>query len=48
MIGDRSVVVAVFPQLPAGSYRIHPDRERAGTSLEIIGGRIAELDLRTS
>jgi hypothetical protein len=45
-IGDESVVVAVYPELRAGSYRIHPGKDHAGARMEITGGQVAHLDLR--
>jgi hypothetical protein len=45
-IGGASVVVAVYPELREGSYRIHAGKDHAGADLEIIGGQVAELDLR--
>jgi hypothetical protein len=46
--GRDSVVVAVFPELRAGSYRIHPGPGHDGAQLQITGGRVAELDLRST
>ena len=45
-LGEDTVVVAVFPELREGSYRIHPGNDHAGAQLEIIGGQVAHLDLR--
>ena len=45
-LGGQTVVVAVYPELREGSYRIHPGDDHAGEQLEIIGGQVAHLDLR--
>ena len=45
-LGGETVVVAVYPELRQGSYRIHPGTDHAGAHLEIIGGEVAQLDLR--
>ena len=45
-LGGESVVVAVYPELRQGSYRIHPGKDHTGAHLEIIGGQVAQLDLR--
>jgi hypothetical protein len=40
----RDLYAAVFPQLPAGSYRLrHPDGS-PGPSAEVRGGRVTELN----
>ena len=45
-LGGETVVVAVYPELREGSYRIHPGTAHAGAQLEITGGQVAHLDLR--
>jgi hypothetical protein len=45
-LGGETVVVAVYPELREGSYRIHPGTDHAGAQLEITGGQVAHLDLR--
>ncbi|MEO7369440.1 MAG: hypothetical protein ABI949_01980 [Ilumatobacteraceae bacterium] len=45
-IGAETVVVAVYPELREGTYRIHSGDHHAGAQLQITGGQIAELDLR--
>ena len=45
-VGGQTVVVAVYPELREGSYRIHPGTDHAGAHLEITGGQVAHLDLR--
>jgi hypothetical protein len=45
-IGGETVVVAVYPELRAGSYRIHPGTLHAGARAEITGGQVAHIDLR--
>ena len=45
-LGEETVVVAVYPELREGSYRIHPGNDHAGAQLEITGGQVAHLDLR--
>ena len=45
-LGGQTVVVAVYPELREGNYRIHPGRDHAGAQLKITGGQVAHLDLR--
>jgi hypothetical protein len=45
-LAGEAVVVAVYPELREGSYRIHPASDRPGAELEIVGGQVAHLDLR--
>jgi len=45
-LGGETVVVAVYPELREGSYRIHPGKDHSGAQLEITGGQVAHLDLR--
>lgn len=45
-LGEETVVVAVYPELREGSYRIHPGNDHAGAQLKITGGQVAHLDLR--
>jgi hypothetical protein len=45
-LGGETVVVAVYPELRQGSYRVHPGKDHAGAQLEITGGQVAHLDLR--
>ena len=45
-LGGETVVVAVYPELREGSYRIHPGTDHAGARLTITGGQVAHLDLR--
>ena len=45
-IGGESVVVAVYPELRGGSYRIHPGKHHPGARVEITGGHVGHLDLR--
>jgi hypothetical protein len=45
-IGGETVVVAVYPGLRAGSYRIHPGECHGGADLEVMGGQVSHLDLR--
>ena len=45
MAGD-TVVVAVFPELLEGRYRIHAGTHHDGVKVHITGGQISELDLR--
>jgi hypothetical protein len=46
-LGGETVVVAVYPELREGSYQIHSGKSHAGAHLQITGGRVAELDLRS-
>ena len=45
-LGGETVVVAVYPELREGRYRIHPGKHHSGAHLEITGGQVAQLDLR--
>jgi hypothetical protein len=45
-LGGETVVVAVYPELRQGSYRIHAGANHHGAHLDIVGGQVAELDLR--
>ncbi|MCU1359078.1 MAG: hypothetical protein JWN99_367 [Ilumatobacteraceae bacterium] len=47
-LGAGSVVVAVFPQLRRGSYRLHACDGHDGAQLQITGGHVTELDLRSA
>lgn len=47
-MGDRDVVVAVFAELVEGRYGVLDHEGAVTTSIEIVGGSIAELDLRSS
>lgn len=46
-LGSASVVVAVFPELREGSYRLHAGNGHGGAQLQITGGQVTELDLRS-
>ena len=46
-IGHETVVVAVFPELREGGYRIHSGEAHSGAHIHVTGGCIAEIDLRT-
>ena len=45
-IGGETVVVAVYPELRMGSYRIHAGKDHGAAHLQITGGQVADLDLR--
>lgn len=45
-LGAATVVVAVYPELRAGRYRIHPTDGQDGADVVIVGGEVTELDLR--
>ena len=47
-LGNDSVVVAVYPELVEGRYRVPALGGHATRHIDIVGGRIAELDLRSS
>ena len=47
-LGERLVTVAVYPALVEGTYEI---LDRAGgvrDTIDVVGGQVAELDLRTA
>lgn len=46
-LGSTTAVVAVFPELPEGRYRIAVTAGRP-TELVVSGGEITEIDLRTT
>jgi hypothetical protein len=41
-----SVFSAVYPELPAGTYDIWQDDETRAGTVEIVGGKVAEVDWR--
>jgi hypothetical protein len=43
-LGGESIVVAVYPELREGSYRVRTAADIV--EVEIIGGQVADLDLR--
>lgn len=47
-VGNESVVVAVYPELREGAYRLHPGSAHDGAQFQITGGEVLELDLRRS
>jgi hypothetical protein len=47
-IGGDSVVVAVFPELPAGRYRFAANGDHPLGEVTVESGAVAHLDLRTA
>lgn len=45
-IDGRTVFAGVFPQLPAGGYRIWTDQPAVQTAVTIVSGQITEIDWR--
>jgi len=45
-LGSSEVVVAVFPSLVEGPYDVLDDNGSVRTTVTIVGGSVAELDLR--
>ena len=45
-LGNDSVVVAVYPELIEGRYRVPALGGHRSRDVEIVGGQVAELDLR--
>jgi hypothetical protein len=43
-VGQRVVHAAVFPDLPAGTYRCYRDGVAEGPSFTVAGGRVTEID----
>jgi hypothetical protein len=37
----------VYPELPAGEYRLWPDDPSLPDRITIVGGEVAEMDWRT-
>jgi hypothetical protein len=46
-VGADSVVVAVYPELIEGRYRVPALGGHAGRDVDIVGGQVAEIDLRS-
>ncbi|MEY2580418.1 MAG: hypothetical protein QOE09_267 [Ilumatobacteraceae bacterium] len=46
-LGNDSVVVAVYPELIEGRYRVPALGGHESRDVEIVGGRVAEMDLRS-
>ena len=46
-LGGTTVVVAVYPQLPEGRYRISV-ADRRSADLVVTGGEVTNIDLRTN
>jgi hypothetical protein len=44
--GERSVFAGVFPELPAGRYRILTDDPILPVGVSIVSGEVAEVDWR--
>jgi hypothetical protein len=42
----RTVCAGVYPELPAGDYRIWTDEPRPVTEFTIVSGRVTEVDWR--
>jgi hypothetical protein len=45
-MGDQSLFAGVYPELPAGTYRIWIDDPALPDRVTIVGGQVAELDWR--
>ena len=46
-LGNDSVVVAVYPELIEGRYRVPALGAHAPRDVDIVGGQVAEIDLRS-
>ena len=46
-LGKDSLVVAVYPELIEGRYRVPALGGHGSRDVEIVGGQVAELDLRS-
>jgi hypothetical protein len=46
-IGGGDVVVAVYPELFEGQYRLPALGQHVAHSVDIVGGRVTEVDLRS-
>ena len=46
-VGANSVVVAVYPELIEGRYRVPALGGHAACDVDIVGGQVAEIDLRS-
>ena len=47
-VGDRTIWAAVFPQVAQGSYQVLDDDGIPMALLQVTGGHVAEVDLRSS
>jgi hypothetical protein len=47
-VGDRVVFAGVYPDLPAGEYRIWIDDPSLQNRATIVGGEVTEIDWRRS
>ena len=45
-VGGRPVFAGVFPELPAGEYRIWTDDPRRPATVTILSGEVVEVDWR--
>lgn len=45
--GDKTVVAAVFAELVEGTYQVLDRDGAAGQRVEVEGGKVATIDLRT-
>ena len=48
LLGDQVSCAGVYPELPAGTYRLWVDDPALPTAVTIVGGEVAEMDWRTS
>ena len=46
-MGEKVVYAGVYPDLPAGSYRIWVDEPGLPNQVTIVGGQVTELDWRS-
>ena len=46
IVDGRTIYAAVYPELPAGAYRLHDDDPTLPTGVTIAAGCVAELDWR--
>ena len=46
-VGADSVVVAVYPELIEGRYRLPALGGHAALAIDVVGGQVAEIDLRS-
>jgi hypothetical protein len=45
-VGERRLYAGVYPELPAGNYRIWIDDPALPDTVTIVGGEVAEMDWR--
>ena len=45
-VNGSDIVIAVYPELPAGRYRFPASDQHRGSEVVVVSGQVAQLDLR--